>query len=288
MQNTSTKPGFHALLIGINHYLPNELPNGLYYKSLLGCVQDVHRVEAFLRRDLHIPPENITKLTSSTPVEGAEPPEPRAQWPTFEKIVNAFKRLADVAQPGDQVFIHYSGHGGRASTTDAFKDIKGESGIDEVLVPMDLGNSEGNYLRDTELHFLIQDLVQKNFYVTLVLDSCHAGGATRKSLLNPDLGGAAVRGVGVIDTFKRPATSLVASPEELRTAWQASTQPGIRNAKVGGGWVLEPKGYVLLAACRADEYANEIAFEGHEKNGALTYWFVDSLKQLGPDYTYSM
>src|SRR6185369_11171980 len=99
MQNTGIKRGFHALLIGINHYLDNELPNGLYYKSLLGCVQDVHRVEAFLRRDLHISPENITKLTSSTPVAGAEPPEPRSQWPTYENIVNAFKRLADVAQP---------------------------------------------------------------------------------------------------------------------------------------------------------------------------------------------
>jgi hypothetical protein len=288
MQSTSTKPGFHALLIGINHYLPNELPNGLYYKSLLGCVQDVYRVEAFLQRDLRIPPENITRLTSSTPVSGGEPPEPRSHWPTYENIVNAFKRLADVALPGSQVFIHYSGHGGRASTTDAFKDIKGESGIDEVLVPMDLGNSEGHYLRDTELHFLIQDLVQKQLYVTLVLDSCHAGGATRKSLLNPALGGAGVRGVGVIDTFKRATTSLVASPEELRTAWQAGVPHGIRNANVGGGWVLEPKGYVLLAACRADEYANEVVFEGHEKNGALTYWFIDSLKQLGPDFTYAM
>ena len=283
----STKPGFHALLIGINHYLPNELPNGLYYKSLLGCVQDVHRVDAFLQQELHIAPENIIKLTSSAPVEGAEPPEPRSHWPTYENIVNAFKRLAHDAQPGDQVFIHYSGHGGRATTTDDFKDIKGESGIDEVLVPMDLGNSEGHYLRDTELNFLIQDLVQKQLYVTLVLDSCHAGGATR-SLLDPSLGGAGVRGAGVIDTFKRASTSLIASPEELRTAWRAGAPHGIRKANVGGGWLLESKGYVLLAACRADEYANEIVFEGHEKNGALTYWFVDSLKQLGPEFTYAM
>ena len=169
MQNTG--PGFHALLIGINHYLPNRLPNGLYYKSLFGCVPDVNLVEAFLRRDLHLPNENITRLTSSTPDAGDEPPEPRSQWPTYENIVNAFKRLTEVAQPGDQVFIHYSGHGGRAVTTDQFKDIKGQSGIDEVVVPMDLGDSEGRYLRDTELHFLLQNMVQKKLYVTLVLDS---------------------------------------------------------------------------------------------------------------------
>lgn len=287
MQNRSTKPGFHALLIGINCYLPNKLPSGLYYKSLLGCVQDVDRVEAFLRRDLQLPHENITKLSSSNPAAGTEPPEPRSQWPTYENIVTAFKRLTSVAQPGDQVFIHYSGHGGRAVTTDEFKDIKGADGVDEVLVPMDLGDSEGRYLRDTELQFLIQAMVQKKLNVTLVLDSCHAGGATR-GLLDPDLGGAGIRGAGVIDTYKRVTKSLVASPAELREAWQAGVESGTRNAKVAGGWLIEPKGYVLIAACRANEYANEIVFEGHEKNGALTYWLVDSLRQVGPDFTYAM
>lgn len=287
MQNTSNKPVFHALLIGINHYLPNQLPNGLYYKSLLGCVHDVNLVEAFLRQDLHIPNANITKLTSSQPVAGAEPPEPRSQWPTYENIVNSFKRLADVAQPGDQVFIHYSGHGGRAVTTNEFKDIKGQTGLDEVVVPMDLGNSEGGYLRDTELHFLLQSMVQKNLYVTLVLDSCHAGGTTR-SLLDPDHGGVGVRGAGVIDTFQRRTESLVASPQQLREAWQAGVQPGIRYANVTSDWLLEPRGYVLIAACRANEFANEVVFEGHEKNGALSYWLVDSLKQIGPGFTYAM
>lgn len=287
MPNTNIKAGFHALLMGINCYLPNELPNGLYYKSLWGCVDDVNRVEAFFKENLHIPTENITKLTSSRPIEGSEPPEPRSQWPTYENIVNAFKYLTDVAQAGDQVFIHYSGHGGRALTTEQFKDIKGPDGLDEVLVPMDLGDSEGRYLRDTELHFLIQEMVKKKLYVTVVLDSCHAGGATR-SLLDPNLGGVGVRGVEVIDTFKRRSDSLVAAPEELREAWVIGAGPNTRKAEAASGWLLEPKGYVLIAACRANEYANEIVYEGSEKNGALTYWFVDSLKQLGPDFTYEM
>jgi hypothetical protein len=287
MQQTRKSENFYALLVGINHYLPNLLPNGLYYKSLLGCVQDVTRVETFLKRDLRVPSENIMRLTSSTPITGTTPPEPQAQWPTYENIVNAFKALTDVASPGDQIFIHYSGHGGRALTSDDFKDIKGKNGIDEVLVPMDLGDSEGRYLRDTEINFLVQAMVEKGLYVTLVLDSCHAGGATR-SFVPPNLGGAGVRGAGVIDTFERSTKSLVASPEELRRVWQPRTQPGIRDASVNSGWLLEPKGYVLLAACQANEYANEIVFEGNEKNGALSYWLVDSLKHVGPDFTYAM
>lgn len=287
MQNTRNESAFHALLIGINQYLPNQLPNGLYYKSLLGCVNDVNLVEAFLRRELHVANESIIKLTSSRPVEGIEPPEPRSQWPTYENIVNAFKHLAGVAQPGDQVFIHYSGHGGRALTTDEFKDIKGESGLDEVVVPMDLGNSEGRYLRDTELHLLLQNLVDKKLFVSVVLDSCHSGGATR-NLLDPNQGGSEVRGAGVIDTFKRRTESLVAPAKELREAWQARTDDGTRNATVASGWLLEPEGYVLIAACRANEFANEVVFEGQEKNGALSYWLVDSLKQIGPEFTYAM
>ena len=284
----NTESGFHALLIGINCYLPNQLPSGLYYKSLWGCVQDVDRVAAFLRRDLSIPSERIRKLTSSTPSEGTEPPEAKSQWPTYENIINAFVELTETANPGDQILIHYSGHGGRALTTDAFKDIKGHDGLDEVIVPMDLGDSEGRYVRDTELHYLLGKMVKKGLYVTLVLDSCHAGGATRGRLLDPEQGGTGVRGVGVIDTFKRRSESLVASSEELRQAWQATAKAITRNADVASGWLLEIQGYVLIAACRANEYANEIVFEGQQKNGALTYWFVDTLKRISPDFTYAM
>jgi hypothetical protein len=290
MTESRTSEHFHALLIGINCYLPNLLPGGLFYKSLSGCVQDVGRVEAFLRNKLNIPAEQIIKLTSSNVSGQAEPSEPPSQWPTYKNIVDGFKRVTDAAQPGDQVFIHYSGHGGRASTTEPFKPIKGEKGLDEVLVPMDLGNSEGNYLRDTELNCLLKAMVDKGLLVTIVLDSCHAGGAMRAPdpAVNPDVANTGVRGIGVPDTTVRDSKSLVASADDLVKAWQSKTNRATRSVKVGSGWNLDPEGYVLVAACRANEYANEIVFEGSEKNGALSYWFIDSLNQLGPAFTYSM
>jgi len=52
--------------------------------------------------------------------------------------------------------------------------------------------------------------------------------------------------------------------------------------------MLEPQGFVLIAACRANEQANEHAFEKGETSGALSYWLVDSLKQVGPGFTYKM
>jgi hypothetical protein len=43
---------------------------------------------------------------------------------------------------------------------------------------------------------------------------------------------------------------------------------------------------VLLAACRPSEYAYEYTFEGTQRNGALTYWLLDSLEDLGPGLSY--
>lgn len=277
----------YALLIGINCYLPNKLSNGLYYKSLGGCVQDVLLIEDFLRTRLDVPGEQIIKLTSSSSETG-KPLEPSAQWPTYENIVRSFLKLEELSQPGDQVYIHYSGHGGRTPTTAAFHHVKGVDGIDEVLVPMDLGDSEGRYLRDTELQYLLKRMVDRGLMVTIVLDSCHAGGATRrlKPILNPELDD--VRGVGEIDYTPRPCASLVASSDQLVKTWQSLTKNNIRAAETDRGWLMEPQGYVLVAACRANEYANEGIFEGTEKNGAMSYWLVDSLKQLGPGFTYEM
>ena len=44
---------------------------------------------------------------------------------------------------------------------------------------MDLGNSEARYLRDVELQSLLQKLVDKEVFITVVLDCCHAGAVTR-------------------------------------------------------------------------------------------------------------
>ncbi|HEU4710815.1 MAG TPA: caspase family protein [Pyrinomonadaceae bacterium] len=279
----------YALLVGVNYYLPNKLPNGLYYKSLGGCVQDITKVEQFLRNVVGVSDEHLIKLTSSHS-DGEQPAEPPEQWPTYANIVAAFGKLASMIESGDQVYIHYSGHGGRCPTTPAFHEIKGAEGLDEVLVPMDLGDSEGRYLRDTELHYLLQRLVDKKCFLTLVLDSCHAGGATRARLFDHAEKETTVRGVSVIDDTPRPLESLVGSPQQLVDTWAASFDHNgsQRSVKPESGWWLEPRGYVLLAACRTSEYANEYPFEGNEKNGALTYWWLDSLKQLRPGSTYKM
>ena len=76
-----------ALLIGIDCYLPNELPDGASDKSLKGCVRDITHVEAFLKRQFNLPSERIYKLTASNVDESSFPSEPPEQLPTYENIV---------------------------------------------------------------------------------------------------------------------------------------------------------------------------------------------------------
>jgi hypothetical protein len=269
-------PDFYALLIGIDCYFPNKLPGNLYYRNLDGCVRDVLHMEGFLKKRLGLSDKNILKLTA-TNTGVAEPSEPPEQWPTYENIVGAFRRLIEEGRPGDHIYIHYSGHGGRSPTL--LPELKGENGLDESLVPTDIGNPDSQYLRDIEIAKLLKAMVDKELVVTVVLDSCHSGGATRGARTT-------VRGLNVVDTTARPLTSLVGSREELAETWRALTNGGKRNTALGSGWLPEPQGYVLLAACRPSESAYEYAFNGEECNGALTYWLLDSLQTISPGLTY--
>jgi hypothetical protein len=270
----------HALLIGIDCYLPNKLPDGASYNSLKGCVRDVTHVEAFLKRQFNLPSERIYKLTASNVDGSSEPPEPPEQLPTYENIVGKFQEITEKAQPQDQVYIHYSGHGGRAVTN--YPELKGAKGIDEALVPTDIGNPKVRYLRDIEFAALLRKMVDKGLVVTVVLDSCHSGGTPRP--------GAEKRGADrdTIDTTPRPTQSLVGSAEELAKTWRNVTEGATRNATEEGSFFVGAKGYVLLAACRPSEFAYEYPFNGKESNGALTYWLLDSLQNLSPDLTYKV
>ena len=272
---TNQTPNFYALLIGIDFYFPHRLPEGNYYKNLRGCVQDINHVETYLKDAFNLTPDQIIKLTATASENPNQPQEPPELLPTYENIVAKFKALTAKAQPQDRVYIHYSGHGGRAKTI--FESLKGFGALDEALVPTDIGQPNSRYLRDIEFAKLLEEMVEKELVVTLVLDSCHSGGATREMS-----GDDRIRGEGFIDTTPRPTDSLVAPLQELAQNWQTSTENS-RNITVVNGLLPEPKGYTLIAACRDHEFAYEKVFEGTERNGALTYFLLKSLRQHGTE-----
>jgi hypothetical protein len=272
-----------ALLIAADFYLPNLLAEGTY-PNLAGCVRDVEHVEEFLRRRLGLTDAHLVKLTS-TDTGAGQPKEPPERRPTYENMVNAFKKVTQMASRGDQVYIHYSGHGGRTPTI--VPKLKGPLGLDEALVPIDIGNQAARYLRDVEIAKLLKIMVDKGLLVTVVLDSCHSGGAARAAARAD--ANMAVRGVEFVDSTQRPMESLVGSADELAGVW-GGPGSGSREAAATRNLAVQAEalGFTLLAACRPSESAYEFAFEGTERNGALTYWMLNALQQLSPDLTYRM
>jgi caspase domain-containing protein len=280
----------YAILIGIDFYFPNKSnTKAPTYKSLGGCVRDINHVEEFLKLGLGIPNDNIYKLTASCPVQNDpndyRPLEPEDKWPTYYNIIKTFQRIIELAKEGDQIYVHYSGHGGRVPTWATIQ--KGLDGLDETLVPTDIGNPESRYVRDIEMATLLNRMVEKGLLVTLVLDSCHSGGMTRGG------GGAVPRGTDIIDRTARPNESLVASIDELSNTWQRLSKDGSLEQtrdmnSEGNNWLPRPKGYVLLAACRPSELAYEYPFEANERNGALTYFLLKCLSNIDSNITYKI
>jgi hypothetical protein len=280
VSDRSGRSVLHALLIGSDFYFPNTLPEGSY-GSLRGCVRDVERVEEFLRRRGGLTADRLVKLTSSHG-HGDRPAEPKQRWPTYENIVNSFRAVIDRAKPEDHVYVHYSGHGGQCKTI--VPKIKGPNGLDETLVPIDIGDSSARYVRDVEIAKLLKDMKAKGLLVTLVLDNCHSGGATRGTLAitsAPQDGPIAVRGVNFVDSTPRPTESLVASLAELgrpMSATRSTTRAMVAAA--------DDDRCVVLAACSPNELASEFAFDGINRQGALTYWYLDSVGKADSDLTF--
>ena len=262
----------HALLIGIDDYVPGVLPDGVRYPSLHGAARDVDRMESFLRDKAGLTADKTCKLLSRVGEDGrsTEPPERR---PTYANIVAAFKQLAAEASSGDRVYVHYSGHGARLPTE--YSEIKGASGQDEALVPCDIGAPDSRYLRDLELAVLVRTLVDRELLVTLVLDSCHSGGAMRTGT-PPEAVPRKVPGA------RLPSVpSAVARRDLLMRAWRHLQQEEVTRRNLSAKTWLPVARYALCAACRPDELAYEYPFDKGEPQGALTYCLLQTLGQNG-------
>ncbi|HKH44978.1 MAG TPA: caspase family protein [Thermoanaerobaculia bacterium] len=264
----------HALLIGIDDYAPGFLPGGTRYPSLHGATRDVERVESFLRDQAGLTAERTCKLLSRVGEDG-QPTQPPERLPTYANLVAAFKRLAAEAAPGDRVYVHYSGHGARVTTE--YPEIKGTAGQDEALVPCDIGEPGSRYLRDLELAVLVRLLVDWKLLVTLVLDSCHSGGAMRTGT-PPDAVPRRVPGARL-----PPVPSAVARRDLLMRAWRHLQQEEVTRRNLSAQTWLPVARYALFAACRPEELAYEFPFEKGEPQGALTYCLLQALGQNGLD-----
>lgn len=144
-----------ALLIGIN-YVGQQ-------GQLKGCVNDVWSMENYIQF-VGFPQESDNQL-----ILVDEGNSDVYSYPTRDNIIDGMKWLVQNAQPGDSLFLHYSGHGTRV------KDTSGDEadGYDEALVPLDFKTA--GLLLDDDIHKLLVQPLPEGCRLTIVLDCCHSG-----------------------------------------------------------------------------------------------------------------
>ncbi len=281
----------HGLVIGVDHHDPGRGCDGRIIPDLAGAVSDALRMARYLREGpLAVPEERVRTLISPSPFSDLRRPA-AADLPTYRNIVAAIEELAETAAPGDQVLIHFSGHGMRVPSAEP---AKGRFGRDEALVPCDAGDPDGGVLRDVEMYRLLSRLSDAGLYVTLFLDACHAGGATRAfdGVLGGEApGGVRVRGLGERGGMWGPPESLCGPWSDLYEAVEhaerAELEPGFRHFSGESGWFPQPERCVLLAACRGVEVASERRWEDFGPAGAFTRCALDRLAAEGRVITYA-
>lgn len=140
----------HALIMTIGDYQGN-IP------KLKGVPYDTATATEIARR-LGVPPANIQAL--------------RDEQLTLEGMRKAFDALESKLGGDDQVFIYYSGHGGRQLVQE-----DGGERCAESLISVD-----GQPFTDAEMEDRLKRLAAKTQKVIVFLDACHSGGVTTRSV----------------------------------------------------------------------------------------------------------
>eukprot|EP00804_Cyclotella_cryptica_P002377 CCRYP_004084-RA/>CCRYP_004084-RA protein AED:0.01 eAED:0.01 QI:561/1/1/1/1/1/2/338/212 len=140
-----------AVLIGIN-YVGQQ-------GELSGCHNDAKNIAKYLQNELGFESSNMKVLMD----DGAH------EKPTYANIMAAFDWIVRVSQPGDTVWIHYSGHGGRLPDQDGDE----EDGYDETLIPVDF--QRAGQIRDDDLLKHLVKPMREGVTMTCLMDCCHSG-----------------------------------------------------------------------------------------------------------------
>lgn len=166
-----------ALLVGVSEY-PGLRQQGLTGKDLKGPRNDVRLLSDTLKH-MGFPAVNIRVVADG--VEGL----PVAAQPTRAGILAAFDELVGRLQPGDFLFVHFSGHGAQQPERDAGQEA---DGMDEVFLPRDAGlwdaasRSVRNAITDDEIAERLSRAAARGAGVWSVFDTCHSGSMTRGSI----------------------------------------------------------------------------------------------------------
>jgi hypothetical protein len=231
-----------ALLVGINDYSASTLAHGPLrgavdgreFHSLGGAVRDVETMRELLVRRFGFAASDIVTLTDQEATRAA----------ILDKLQ---KHLVEGTGPGDILFFFFAGHGSQVRNTQSDERDK----LDESLVPADapLGIPD---IRDKELRRVLNAMLDRGGFPTVVLDSCHSASGGRGGIPS----GAIPRGVKA----------------DLRDVADGSAE---------GPWP-EHRGALVIAATQDFELAWEVKDDEGHVRGALAWALACAMRDAIP------
>jgi hypothetical protein len=217
----------HALIVGVGQY---QVDAARPVPALAGVQHDMNSALA-MARQLQIPTDNITLLRDA----GA----------SREGVQQALRELEARLQPGDRVFVYWSGHGSR------YYD-EAEGGCVETLVPHDLRD-----ISNKQFGQWLQPLARKTEKLMVVYDACHSGGvgAAASATLQRSLP------AGAQQWFPKSATPGQAICNQPSNVRNRSLESATRSLGIDGQDVVH------LSSSRPDE----VSFDNPARGGLATY-----------------
>ncbi len=228
-----TKPpaeSMHALIMIAGAY-----QNGI--QQLKGVYEDGKSAAEIAER-MGVPRSNLTTLID--------------QQLTHEGMRRAFIDLGERVKPGDDVFIYYSGHGGRSMVQE-----DGVQRCAESLLAID-----GYGYMDKEMSAQMKLLSQKAKKVVMFIDACHSGGVTTRGMQSTAPAGWVAKSGNAADVCAVPTNVL------KRSLTSGQSVPGSGAAN-----------FVYIAAARD----NERAFDQPGKGGLATQAWLRCMRGQAVD-----
>jgi len=243
-----------ALLVGIARY-PADAGLG----PLTGCVRDTERVRALLVGRFGFREEDVVVLHD----EAA----------THEAIVRAFDAsLIQRARSGTEAVFYFAGHGSRVPDADTGPEREPD-GFDTSFLAYDSrsnGRAGEHDFIDDELSSLVAACTSRGAFVTVIADSCHAGGALRG-----------------------PSNFRARTAQQGIHAFDRAYGQGFWPGAVpyyGDSNRIVMGSSIQIGAASESQFAGEIDVENvfgtFEPTGAMTWTMVNSLERAQPGTTW--
>lgn len=247
-----------AVLVGINKYTQGPLR---------GCVNDVIVMFKILTTQFGFKPEDIKVITDYEA--------------TKKNIIEGIKWLTEGVGEGDQIVLHYSGHGSQVMVDDrsSFDDIDGR---DEILCPHDMNWADPLRDHDVGLYF---KRVPKSCETLVILDCCHSGSGLRNGF-----------GPGKLYTeddwvnrfIAPPLSNLLLNPaliidDDLTFEFDMSDSRSLKKGFIVD--TVDQGDAILIAGCQ-DNQTSADAWINRKYQGAMTYALASTLSKYNYDVTY--